>query len=140
MAAKESGFTADEKAAVKQAAAERKRQKAGEDGAAAVRDAIAAMDARDQPVAQGLDDLVSEQFPELGRKTYYGFPAYTNAAGKVVFFYQFAAKFKTRYGHVFFNDVAHLDEGDLWPVAFAVQRWDAAVADRFAQQIRRALG
>ena len=108
MADTDGRLSAEERAAIKQAAAERKRSRAGKNGEADVVAAIAAMDEHDRPIAEGLHALVRRSFPDLATKTWYGFPAYCKD-GKVVFFYQFAGKFKARYGHIGFEDVAHLD-------------------------------
>ncbi len=139
MTTKEDGFSADERAAMRQAASERKRSQAGKNGEAEALAAIAAMDDHDRPIAEGLHALVRRELPELTSKTWYGFPAYCKD-GKVVFFYQFAAKFKTRYGHIGFQDVAHLDDGAMWPTAFAVTEWTDEVQARVADLIRRAVG
>ena len=139
MATTEDGFTAEEKAAIKQAAAERRRSKAGKNGEADVLAAIAAMDEGDRPIAEGLHALVARALPELTCKTWYGFPAYCKE-GKTVFFYQFAGKFKSRYGHIAFEDTANLDDGDMWPTAFAILEWNEAVEARVAELIKRAVG
>lgn len=138
MATKDDGFSAEERAAIRQAAAERKRAQAGKDGESEVLAAIAAMDEHDRPIAEGLHALVRRELPELTCRTWYGYPAYCRD-GKTVFFYQFAAKFKTRYGHIGFSDVAQLDEGALWPTAFAVTEWNDEVEARVADLIRRAV-
>jgi uncharacterized protein YdhG (YjbR/CyaY superfamily) len=137
MATKSEGLTAEEKAAVRQAAAERKRTAAGKNGEADVVAAIAAMDEHDRAIAEGLHALVKKELPELTCKTWYGFPAYCKN-GKVLFFYQFAGKFKTRYGHIGFEDSAALDDGDMWPTAFAIIEWNDKVAADVATLIRRA--
>jgi len=139
MATKDTGLTAEERAAVRQAAAERKRAEAGKLGEEEVLAAIAAMDDHDRPIAEGLHALVKRELPELTCKTWYGYPAYVKD-GKTVFFYQFAAKFKTRYGHLGFQDAAQLDDGAMWPTAFAILRWDADVEARVAELIKRAVG
>ncbi len=139
MATRNDGLSAEEKAAVRQAAAERKRSQAGKNGEAEVLAAIAAMDEHDRPIAEGLHALVQRELPELTCKTWYGFPAYCKD-GKPVFFYQFAGKFKTRYGHIGFQDVAQLDEGTMWPTAFAVTAWNDEVEARVAGLIKRAVG
>jgi uncharacterized protein YdhG (YjbR/CyaY superfamily) len=138
MATEKGGLTAEEKAAVRQAAAERKREQSGKDGEADVLAAIAAMDAHDKPIAEGLHALVRRDFPELTSRTWYGYPAY-GRDGKITFFYQFAAKFKTRYGHIGFQDTARLDDGVLWPTAFAVLEWNDEVEATIAGLIRRAI-
>ena len=139
MATRHDGLSADEKAAVKQAAAERRRSSAGRNGEADVLAVIAGMDDHDRPIAEGLHALVQRELPELTCKTWYGFPAYCKD-GKTVFFYQFAAKFKTRYGHLGFQDVAQLDDGALWPTAFAILEWNDEVEARVADLIKRAVG
>lgn len=139
MAAKNTGLTPEEKAAVRQAAAERKRLAEGQAGEDQVLAAIAGMDAVDRKIAEGLHNLVKRVLPGVGCKTWYGFPAYGND-GKVVFFYQYAGKFKTRYGHIGFQDPAQLDDGDMWPTAFAVLDWTPEVEARVAELIKRAMG
>lgn len=138
MATKSGGFSAEEKAAMRQAAAERKRTEAGANGLADVVAAIAALNEQDQPIAQGLHDLVLREQPELTCKTYYGFPAYVKD-GKTLFYYQFAAKFKTRFGHIAFTDSANLDDGDIWANSFAVLKWTPEVEARVAELIKRAV-
>lgn len=138
MATKSDGFSADERAAMRQAAAERKRAQAGKNGEAEVLAAISAMDEHDRPIAEGLHALVQRELPELTCKTWYGYPAYCKD-GKTVFFYQFAGKFKTRYGHIGFQDVAHLDDGAMWPTAFAITEWNHEVEARLVELIKRAV-
>jgi uncharacterized protein YdhG (YjbR/CyaY superfamily) len=138
MATKSAGLTAEEKAAIRQAAAERKRQEEGAAGEAEVLAAIEGMNAQDRPVAEGLHALVKREFPELTCKTWYGYPAY-GKDGRTVFFYQLAAKFKTRYGHIGFQDTANLDDGSIWPTAFAILDWNAKVEKQVAEVIRRAI-
>lgn len=138
MATSNGGLTAEERAAVRQAAAERKRSQAGKNTEEEVLAAIAAMDDHDRPIAEGLHALVRRELPELTCKTWYGYPAYCQD-GKTVFFYQFAGKFKTRYGHIGFQDVAHLDDGAMWPTAFAILEWNDEVEARVADLIKRAV-
>ena len=139
MATRHDGLSADEKAAVKQAAAERRRSSAGKNGEADVLAVIAGMDEHDRPIAEGLHALVQRELPELTCKTWYGFPAYCKD-GKTVFFYRLASKLKTRYGHLGFQDVAQLDDGALWPTAFAILEWNDEVEARVADLIKRAVG
>lgn len=138
------GFTAEEKAAMKEAAAERKRQaKSGgkrEAGEKDVRAKIDEMDGSDRAIAEGLHATVTEHAPHLAPKTWYGMPAYANADGKVVVFFQAAKKFGSRYATLGFQDAAQLDEGDLWPASFAVLAWTPAVAKRVAELVQRAAG
>ena len=138
MATSNGGLSAEERAAVRQAAAERKRSQAGKNAEEEVLAAIAAMDDHDRPIAEGLHALVRRELPELTCKTWYGYPAYCKD-GKTVFFYQFAGKFKTRYGHIGFQDVAHLDDGAMWPTAFAILEWNDEVEARVADLIQRAV-
>lgn len=138
MVSRSEGLSAEEKAAIRQAAAERKRSEAGKNGEADVLAVIAGMDEHDRLIAEGLHALVQRELPGLTCKTWYGFPAYCKD-GKPVFFYQFAGKFKTRYGHIGFQDVAQLDDGAMWPTAFAVTEWNDEVEARVADLIKRAV-
>jgi uncharacterized protein YdhG (YjbR/CyaY superfamily) len=138
------GFTAAEKAAMKEAAAERKRQaKTGskrDAGEQDVRAKIDEMDGSDRAVAQGLHAAVAEHAPQLAPKTWYGMPAYANADGKVVVFFQAAKKFGSRYATLGFQDAARLDDGDLWPASFAVLAWTPEVEARVVELVKRAAG
>lgn len=136
---KASGLSAEEKKAVKQAAAESRRTAAGKNTEQDVLDAIAAMDDGDRAIAEGLHALVKEVAPDLVPRTWYGFPAYAQDS-KVVFFFQFAGKFKTRYGHLGFNDTAQLDDGTMWPTAYAITSWSKANEKAVEKLIRRAIG
>jgi uncharacterized protein YdhG (YjbR/CyaY superfamily) len=137
------GLSKDERDAVKQRAKElREQEKAGKNRAAgekAVVDAIAQLEPDDQALAEGLHKVVTEVAPGLVPKTYYGMPGYANDAGKMVVFIQPAKKFKTRYATIGFEDRANLDEGDLWPVAFAVRTWTPAVEKRVTELVRKAI-
>ncbi len=139
-----SGLSAEERAAVKQRAKElREQEKAGKSraaGEAAVREAIAALEPEDRELAEGRDRVVPEVAPELVPKTYYGMPGYANGEGKIVVFLQPAKKFKTRYATIGFEDRAKLDDGDVWPVGFAVRAWTDAVEREVTELVRRALG
>jgi uncharacterized protein YdhG (YjbR/CyaY superfamily) len=136
------GLTADERAAVKQRAKElREQAKAGknrEAGTKAVLDAIAALEPEDKVLAEGLHRIVSDVAPDLVPKTYYGMPGYANADGKIVVFLQPAKKFKTRYATVGFEGPASLDDGDMWPVAFALLAWSPAVDKKLTELVRTA--
>ncbi|HEX8298323.1 MAG TPA: hypothetical protein VF594_04115 [Rubricoccaceae bacterium] len=140
---KDTGFTADERAAMKERARELKaeaRAKAGRaDGERDVLDKIAEMPPPDRILAEGLHALVAATAPALVPKTWYGMPAYARD-GKVVCFFQAAQKFKARYATVGFSDEAALDDGVLWPTAFAVTEWTPAVEARLADLIQRAAG
>src|ERR1700709_1914872 len=123
------GFTPAERAAMKARAAElRAEGKKGAkkaDGLQAVLDAIAKMAPEDRAVAELVHVTVTSTAPGLSPKTWYGMPAYANADDKVVLFFQNAGKFNYRYSTLGFQDAARLDDGDLWPVAFALQGWSA---------------
>jgi uncharacterized protein YdhG (YjbR/CyaY superfamily) len=138
------GFTAAEKAAMKEAAAERKRQAKGggkrEAGEQDVRAKIDAMDGSDRAIAEGLHAVVAAHAPHLAPKTWYGMPAYANADGKVVCFLQPAGKFGTRYSTLGFQDAARLDDGAMWPASFAVLDWTPEVEARVVELVRRAAG
>jgi uncharacterized protein YdhG (YjbR/CyaY superfamily) len=138
------GLSAEERDAVKQRAKElREQEKAGKNRAAgdkAVRDAIAEMEPADRSLAEGLYKVVTEVAPELVPKTYYGMPGFANAEGKIVVFIQAAAKFKTRYATIGFEDRANLDDGDLWPIGFAVRNWTPAVETKITELVRKAVG
>src|SRR3954451_1288022 len=122
-----SGFTAEERAAMKQRAAElRSEGKKGAkkaDGLQDVLDSIAAMAPDDRELAERVHATVTANAPELSPKTWYGMPAYANAQGKVVLFFQDSGKFKYRYSTLGFQDTANLDEGEMWPAAYALMAW-----------------
>jgi uncharacterized protein YdhG (YjbR/CyaY superfamily) len=138
------GLSAEEREAVKQRAKElREQEKAGKNRAAgekAVLEAIAEMEPDDKVLAEGLHKVVTEVAPDLVPKTYYGMPAYANAEGKIVVFIQAASKFKTRYATIGFEDRAALDDGDLWPIGFAVRNWTPAVEKKLTELVRTAVG
>jgi uncharacterized protein YdhG (YjbR/CyaY superfamily) len=141
------GFSAEERAAMKQRAAElRSESKKGAkkaaskaDGLQAVLEAIAKMAPDDRALAERLHVTVTGAAPQLSPKTYYGMPAYANADGKVVVFFQDSGKFKYRYSTLGFQDTAHLDEGEMWPVSYAIGEWSPAVEKRIAELVRAAL-
>jgi len=137
------GFSAEERAAMKDRAAElRAEGKKGEkkaDGLQAVLDKIAEMAPSDRALAERVHVTVTATAPHLTPKTYYGMPAYADADGKVVVFFQDSGKFNYRYSTLGFQDVAHLDDGDLWPVAFALQSWSPAVEKRVVELVTAAI-
>jgi uncharacterized protein YdhG (YjbR/CyaY superfamily) len=130
------GFTAEEKAAMRARARELKEQ---EDGESAVRAAIAAMPPKDRAIAKRLHELVKATTPELSPKTWYGMPAYAKD-GKVVCFFRNASKFKERYAMFGFNDTAKLDDGSMWPVAFALTKLTAADEAKLGALLKKAVG
>ncbi len=133
---KQDGFTAEEKAAMR---ARAKELKLAEEGESAVRAALAAMTPDDRALGERLHELVTKAAPSLTPKTWYGMPAYANADGKVVCYYRNAAKFKERYGMFGFNDSASLDDGAMWPVAFAVTKLTKADEARLAKLVKQAV-
>ena len=138
------GLSKEERDAVKQRAKElREQEKAGKNRAAgekAVLDAIAQLEPEDKVLAEGFYRVVADVAPDLVPKTYYGMPGFANAEGKMVLFIQPAKKFNMRYATIGFEDRANLDDGDLWPVAFAVRNWTQAVEQAFTELVRRAVG
>ncbi|MBU4465598.1 MAG: hypothetical protein KKH75_07105 [Actinobacteria bacterium] len=146
MASEETGFTAAERAAMKERAAELRAQSKGGTGAAKKRreaeacvDAIAALEGTDHLVAQRLHEIVSDVAPQLDHKTWYGFPSYARD-GKVVVFFQPASKFGTRYGTVSFSEDALLDDGVIWPVSYAVIEVNDAVDAQLRALVTKAAG
>ncbi|MFL5962681.1 MAG: iron chaperone [Gaiellaceae bacterium] len=133
---KKEGFTAEEKAAMKARARELKDKT---DGESAVRAAIAAMSPQDRAIAKRLHELIKAAAPDLLPKTWYGMPAYAKD-GKVVCFFRNAGKFKERYAMFGFNDTAKLDEGSMWPVAFALTKLTAADEAKIRALVKRAAG
>jgi len=138
-------FTAEERAAMKERAQELKtanrRGKAAEKAAAEandVRAAIADMPDTDRVIAERLHAIILENGPDLAPRLWYGMPAYA-LDGKIVCFFQPAQKFNTRYGTLGFNDVANLDDGNVWPSAYAVNKLTKADAESIAEIIRRAV-
>jgi uncharacterized protein YdhG (YjbR/CyaY superfamily) len=137
------GFSAEERAAMKERAAElraegrRGAKKA--DGLTAVLDAIASMAPEDRELAGRVHVTVTATAPELSPKTWYGMPAYANADGKVVVFFQDSGKFKYRYSTLGFQDAARLDDGDMWPTSYALSTWSAAVEKQIVELVRAAV-
>jgi uncharacterized protein YdhG (YjbR/CyaY superfamily) len=130
------GFTAEEKAAMKARARELKDKT---DGESAVRAAIAEMSTQDRAIAKRVHELVSAAAPDLVPKTWYGMPAYAKD-GKVVCFFRNAGKFKERYQMFGFNDTAKLDDGSMWPVAFALTELTAADEKKLGALVKKAAG
>ena len=133
---KSTGFTAEEKAAMR---ARAKELKAAEVGEEAVLSALAAMSADDRALGERIHAIVKETAPDLTPKTWYGMPAYANKDGKVVLFFRNAEKFKERYAMLGFNDTADLDDGSMWPVAFALTRLTKADEARIAKLLKQAV-
>ncbi|RYP81063.1 hypothetical protein EKO23_24105 [Nocardioides guangzhouensis] len=137
------GFSAEERAAMKERAAElRAEGKKGAkkaDGLQAVLDAIAKMAPDDRALAERVHVAVTTNAPDLAPKTWYGMPAYADGDGKVVVFFQDAGKFKYRYATLGFQDTANLDDGDVWPVSYALQKWTPAVEKKVVALVKAAV-
>jgi uncharacterized protein YdhG (YjbR/CyaY superfamily) len=93
----------------------------------------------DRALAERVHVTVTAVAPDLSPKTWYGMPAYANADGKVVVFFKDAGKFKYRYSTLGFEEAAHLDDGDLWPVSYALQKWSAVVEKKIVELVRAAI-
>ncbi|MEU0549071.1 hypothetical protein [Micromonospora sp. NPDC005979] len=137
------GFSAEERAAMKERAAElRAEGKKGAkkaDGLQAVLDRIAQMAPDDRALAERVHVAVTTAAPELSPKTWYGMPAYANAADKIVVFFQDSGKFNYRYSTLGFQDPANLDDGDFWPVSYALRAWSPEVEKRIVELVRAAV-
>ena len=136
------GFSADERAAMKARAAElRAEGKQGvkkADGLQTVLDKIAEMAPDDRALAERVHMTMTTVAPELSPRTWYGMPAYTNADGKIVVAFKNSGKFDTRYSTLEFQDAANLDDGEMWPVSFALTNWSSAVETKVAALVKSA--
>ena len=141
---KSTGFTDEEKAAMKERAKELKaEERANKDKAAGESDLLAKIAEMPEPertMAKRLHAIITDSVPALSPKTWYGMPAYANKDGKVVCFFQAASKFNTRYATFGFQHDANLDEGDMWPVAFALKKLTAAEEARISALVKKAAG
>jgi uncharacterized protein YdhG (YjbR/CyaY superfamily) len=137
------GFSAAERAAIKERAAElRAEGKKGAkkaDGLQAVLDAIEKMAPDDRALAERVHVAVTTTATDLSPKTWYGMPAYADADGKVVVFFQDSGKFKYRYSTLGFQDVANLDDGDIWPTSYALVKWSPAVEKKVVALVKAAV-
>lgn len=133
------GFTAAERAAMKERARELRAKKSQGDGEAEVLAKIAQMQAPDRALATRIHAIALASAPNLSPKTWYGMPAYARD-GEVVCFFQAASKFKTRYATLGFSDKARLDDGAMWPTAFALRELSAEGEARIAALVKRAAG
>lgn len=133
------GLTAEEKAAMRATAKERKAEATREEGERAVRESLAAMNDADRALGERLHAIITENAPELAPRTYYGMPAYANQDGKVVCFYRCAQKFNERYATLGFNDVARLDDGTMWPNGYALTTLTAADEQQIAALVKQAV-
>jgi uncharacterized protein YdhG (YjbR/CyaY superfamily) len=137
------GFSAEERAAMKERAqelkAEERRGKNRAEGERALLEKIAEMPEADRAMAERLHAIVTASAPGLMPKTWYGMPAYANDDGKVVCYFQNAAKFDARYATFGFNDTANLDKGAMWPVSFALKELTAADEKTIASLVKKAV-
>ena len=137
------GFTDEERAAMKERAQELKAEARGKSdrakGESAVLAKIAEMPEPDRAMAERLHVIITTIAPDLSPKTWYGMPAYANKDGKVVCFFQGAGKFNSRYATLGFNDTANLDDGAMWPTAFALKELTADVEEEIAALVRKAV-
>ena len=139
-------FSAEERAAMKQRAAELKAAKGRGSGAKRAAadaqdciDQIAGMPDADRVIAEAVHAIVAEHAPDLAPRTWYGMPAYARD-GKVVVFFKPAAKFKVRYAEVGFNESANLDDGQMWPTVFAVTSVSPQIEEALTALVRKAVG
>ena len=133
------GFTAEERAAMKERARELKAAKNKEEAERDVLVKIAEMPKRDRALAKRIHEIVKATAPSLSPRTWYGMPAYANDEGKIVCFFQSADKFKSRYATFGFNAEARLDEGSMWATSFAVTKLTAADEKRIAALVKKAV-
>ena len=133
-----SGFSAEERAAMKAAAAERKASQKQEDLDKALAEAIAKLPADERKIAKEIDAIVREHAPMLTSKTYYGMPGWA-LDGKVCVFMSPASKFKTRYCTIGFEGVANLDDGDMWPTSFAILKIGPAEKKQITALVKKAV-
>ena len=135
---KSKGFTADERAAMKERTQELKAEARKADGESALLAKVAEMKGTDRAMAERLHAIVKASAPALSPKTWYGMPAYARD-DKVVCFFQSAEKFKSRYATFGFSDEANLDEGAMWPTSFALRELTAADERKIAALVKRAV-
>jgi uncharacterized protein YdhG (YjbR/CyaY superfamily) len=133
------GFTAEERAAMKERARELKASKSRAEGEQDLLAKIAEMPKADRVIAQRIHEIVTASAPGLAPKTWYGMPAYANGDGKVVCFFQSAAKFKSRYATFGFSDTATIDQGVMWPTSFAVTQLTKAEETKIAALVKKAV-
>ena len=132
------GFTEDERAAMRERAKELKRSGSRAEEERAVLDKLAEMSGPDRAMGERIHALIMSTAPELAPRTWYGMPAYAKD-GNVICFFQGAQKFKSRYSTLGFSDKAALDDGDMWPSAFALVKMTAAVEAKIVALIRKSV-
>ena len=133
------GFTADERAAMRERAKELKAEASKADGESALLEKIAEMKGSDRAIAKRLHEIVTANAPDLVPKTWYGMPAYANADGKVVCFFKSAEKFKDRYATLGFNDAAQLDDGVMWATSYALTKLTDAEEAKISKLVKKAV-
>ena len=133
---KKESFSAEEKAAMRARARELKAAAQGEE---AIDAALAEMSPSDRALGKKIHAIVKETAPGLTPKTWYGMPAYANKDGKVVVFFRDAGKFKERYAMLGFNDSAALDDGSMWPIAYALTKLSAADEKKIRALVKKAI-
>jgi uncharacterized protein YdhG (YjbR/CyaY superfamily) len=135
---KSKGFTAEERAAMKERAQELKAEAAKADGESALLAKVAEMKGTDRAMAKRLHAIIKDSAPALSPKTWYGMPAYAKD-GKVVCFFQSAEKFNSRYATFGFSDEANIDKGSMWPTSFALKELTAAEEKKIAALVKKAV-
>ena len=136
---KSGGFSAEERAAMKERAKELKAEASRADGEKALLEKVDEMKGKDRAMAKRLHAIVKANAPDLMPKTWYGMPAYADKDGKVVCFFKSAAKFKSRYATLGFEEAASLDDGAMWPTAFALMKLTAADEATIAAIVKKAV-
>jgi uncharacterized protein YdhG (YjbR/CyaY superfamily) len=137
--AKSTGFTAEERAAMKERGQELKAEARRADGEKGLLAKIAEMPEPDRAMAERLHAIITASAPDLSPKTWYGMPAYANKDGKVVCYFTPASKFKERYATLGFNDTANLDEGNMWPTSFALKDLTAVEEAKIEALVKKAV-
>ena len=132
-------FSAEERAAMRERAAELKAEARKADGEKILLAKVKEMPEADRVMAERIHEIVKANAPELSPKTWYGMPAYANKDGKVVIYFQDAAKFDSRYATFGFNDAANLDDGAMWPTSFALKELTAAEEKRIVALVKKAV-
>ena len=133
------GFTAEEKAAMRERAKELKAEKNKAAGESDLLSKIAEMPQPDRAIAEGVHEIVTTTAPGLSPKTWYGMPAYANSDGKVVCFFQSGAKYESRYCTFGFQDAAPIDEGSMWATGFALTKLTAANGAKIRALVKKAV-
>jgi hypothetical protein len=133
------GLSAEEIAAMKETLKERKAAASGEEAEKAVLEKIAEMKGSDHTMAKRIHAIIKESAPVLSAKTWYGMPAYANADGKVICFFQAARKFNVRYATFGFQPDAKLDDGNMWATSFALKEITAAEEARIVALVKKAV-